>query len=268
MKKLFYILRIVLWVVLSGGTLVLCGFISNSMNNEKCREVFIEIEDARNLGFISEGEVLEILNSKFNTPLSHKIGELPTREMERTLNSHLFVEQAQVSISVDGKLNVSIRQRRPVLRVFADDKSFYIDRNGRVMPVSDKFTAHVPVVTGNVWLNYHKLREITDQIHIDSNELPSLYKDLLLLSGYLESDGFWKAQIEQIYVNKESEFELIPRVGNHTIVLGEVHDIANKLGKLMRFYRHGLSKTGWNEFKTINLKFKDQVVCTKRQSNG
>jgi len=70
--------------------------------------------------------------------------------------------------------------------------------------------------------------------------------------------------IEQLYINKKSEFELIPKIGNHTILFGDIKEMKDKFEKLIAFYKQGISKSGWNKYKTINLKFKNQVVCTKK----
>ena len=67
-----------------------------------------------------------------------------------------------------------------------------------------------------------------------------------------------EAQIEQIAVNKLLEFELVPKVGNHKIVFGGIENLEGKFEKLMIFYKKGLSKTGWNEYSEINLKYKNQ----------
>jgi cell division protein FtsQ len=88
--------------------------------------------------------------------------------------------------------------------------------------------------------------------------------DIFKMAEFIRTDPLWHAQIEQLYVNKELEIELIPRVGNHRIVVGDVVDIKKKLDKLKVFYAKGLSNTGWNEYSVINLKFADQVVCKKR----
>jgi len=84
------------------------------------------------------------------------------------------------------------------------------------------------------------------------------------LAKFVDQSEFWKAQLVQIYVNEDNEIELIPRVGSHRILIGDVENLEEKFNKLMLFYEKGLSKTGWNEYSIINLKFKDQVVCTKR----
>ena len=220
----------------------------------------MQIEDENHLGFINEGEVLNLLNKKFNTPISQKIGEINTYEIEKALNEHKAVEDAQVYISIDGKLQVSVKQRNPVIRVFSDKFSFYIDDKGKMMPTSRKYTARVPIASGYIKFTKDQIQKIENS----ESEVPKLYNDILKLSLFIQKDPLWKVQIEQLYVNKDSEFELIPRVGNHTIVLGEINDLKSKFEKLKLFYSMGLSKTGWNEYKTINLKFKNQVVCTKR----
>ena len=263
MKKF---LRIAAWVLLIAGIFILTGFINHKMEDEKCREVIVTIEDLNRFGFISEGDIIDILNREFSTPISQKIKDIDTDAIEKRLNRHMAVEEADVYISVDRKLNIRLTQRKPILRVFTDSSSFYIDHNGRSMPLSNKYTALVPVANGDIDLIYDSLINQTNrsQQTMDSTVIPSLYFDLYELSQFLDRHEFWKAQIEQVYVNKQSEFELIPRVGNHSIVLGGVDGLERKFQKLMWFYEKGLSKTGWNEYKSINLKFKDQVVCTKR----
>ena len=88
--------------------------------------------------------------------------------------------------------------------------------------------------------------------------------DIYQISKFIDQSEFWKAQIEQVYVDKDLEFVIIPKVGNHKIVFGGIENLAGKFEKLMIFYKQGLSKTGWNEYSEINLKYKNQVVCTKR----
>lgn len=144
--------------------------------------------------------------------------------------------------------------------------SYYIDANGQVMPLSKKYTAHVIVVNGNLNEPYmdhvgENLRR--QQIKADKST-GELLPDLFRLVQFINNNKFWKAQIEQIYINGKHDIELVPRVGNHTIILGSVDDMSEKFENLRAFYEQGLSKYGWNKYKTINLKFKNQIVCTKR----
>jgi cell division protein FtsQ len=61
------------------------------------------------------------------------------------------------------------------------------------------------------------------------------------------------------------EIELVPRVGQHIIYLGQIDGYEEKLERLLIFYEKGLSQTGWNQYTGISLKYKDQVVCTKKK---
>ena len=100
---------------------------------------------------------------------------------------------------------------------------------------------------------------VADSIYYDS-----LLTNLYRLAMYITHDKFLKAQIDQIYVNESGEFELVPRVGNQLIILGSADDLEAKFKKLFAFYKYGLNKIGWNKYNTINLKYKNQVLCSKQ----
>ena len=84
------------------------------------------------------------------------------------------------------------------------------------------------------------------------------------MAEYIHDNDFWNKQIEQITVSSKDEVTLYPRVGNHTIVLGNTQNYKDKLDRMLLFYEKGLPKVGWNKYKTINLAFNGQIVCTKR----
>ncbi|MFW6222798.1 MAG: cell division protein FtsQ, partial [Bacteroidota bacterium] len=59
-------------------------------------------------------------------------------------------------------------------------------------------------------------------------------------------------------------FEIIPRVGAHFIHFGSIDQYEWKFKKLKYLYKKGFSKEGWNKYEQINLKYKNQIICTKR----
>ncbi len=89
--------------------------------------------------------------------------------------------------------------------------------------------------------------------------------DIFAVVSFIEKDEFLKAQIQQIFINEKNDIELVPMVGDHKIILGDKKDLDTKFRKLLLLYQKGLSKTGWNQYSIINLKFKNQVICTKKQ---
>ncbi|NJM14093.1 MAG: hypothetical protein HC896_00705 [Bacteroidales bacterium] len=91
-----------------------------------------------------------------------------------------------------------------------------------------------------------------------------MLEDLYNIALFLSASKFWKAQVTQVYLNQNLEYEIIPRVGSHQIILGGADDLQYKFRKLEALYLKAFKVVGWNEYETINLKFGNQVICTKR----
>ena len=121
------------------------------------------------------------------------------------------------------------------------------------MPASAEYASRVPVVSGNITDNGKDIGEPA---------LPTL-KNVFTLAQHIENNQFLKSLIEQIYVAPNGDYVLIPKVGNHDIVFGSIDDMDEKFNNLYLFYQEALPNVGWNKYKTINLKFKGQIVATK-----
>lgn len=254
MKK---ILTITIWSVLLAGLIVCLGFVGRKEDQLTCKSLDITIEDDPDNFFVQAEDVRQLIHERGDSVIHQPVSTLNVPELEAVLNSHAAIAKAEVYITIDGKFNVKIKQRKPIIRIIDKyNDSYYIDTEGRFMPLSDKYTAKVLVANGNFREPYHP-----DYMNKDS----SIVADLFKLARYITADEFWKAQVEQIYVNADKEIELVPRVGNHRIILGDVSLLDEKFKKLLIFYKQALNPTGWwNNYSVINLKFKNQVVCTKR----
>jgi len=260
------ILNTCIWAAVLLGTLVLLGFSNHRQSGMTCRNIIINIDRSENNFFVNEEDIFAMVYHEMDTAQRRPISEINTERIERQLNSHPSISNVEVYKSIDGELMIDVKQRKPIIRVFnMSGDSYYLDENGKLMPPSEQFTARVMVANGYLFESYekvyqHNAREIAEN---DSLAARSRLDDIFLFAEYINKHPFWQAQIEQLYVNKEFEIELIPRVGNHTIVFGDASGLDEKFNKLMIFYNQGLNKTGWNEYSTINLKFKDQIICTK-----
>jgi hypothetical protein len=100
--------------------------------------------------------------------------------------------------------------------------------------------------------------------------LEKSYEDFMKLLTFVESvenDDFWRSEVVQIAAHTTPsgalEVELTPRSGRFTILFGRLEEVERKFGKLERFYRRGLPSIGWNEYRTIDIRYNDQVVCKK-----
>ncbi|MEG1545261.1 MAG: cell division protein FtsQ, partial [Tannerellaceae bacterium] len=136
-------------------------------------------------------------------------------------------------------------QKIPILRVISVRGNFYVDNLGSTMPISPRYVMQLPIVSGYVEKEF---------------AMNELYKFAL----FLQENEFWNNQIEQIYVYPDGEIELIPRVGDHRIVLGTFDNFEEKLANLQLFYDQAIPKVGWEKYGMINLKYKNQIVCTKK----
>ena len=156
-------------------------------------------------------------------------------------------------MDLKGKVSVEIEPRNPIARLFWNNgKSIYLDEDGGWMPLSDKYTARVIVINGN----------LPDSRGDENSD--KTWNELFILVQTIRSDAFLRAQVEQIYRNLKGDLILFPRVGKHSILLGNTQNLDRKFDKLKLFYKEGLSKVDWNKYKQIDLRYKNQVVCTKR----
>jgi cell division protein FtsQ len=229
--------------------------ISAKINREQqvVTDISIHIDHTTGHFFITEEDVLTTLNELL--PDSGTIiNTNHLSKLESTLAKVPQIEQSNVFVDNLGKVTININQRQPVYRVIRQNmKSYYVDKDGYKFPVSNKYTANVPVVTGFIADNGKNIGPMQTD----------LSKDIRNVMLKLIEDEFLSAQFGQLDVTDKGELELIPRVGNHVVQLGNSDNIEDKLKKLNIFYNEGLKKSGWNTYKIINLKYKNQVVCTR-----
>jgi cell division protein FtsQ len=266
MKKFLKILEIAAWVLMTGGLIALLGFTTNEHNSEVCKNYIIRISYGKADVLVTEGDIYTVVKTTGNLLKKQRLGSIDFERIEREIRRQSYVANAQVYMTLDGVVEIDVVQRQPILRIFNEKgESFYLDGLGNLLPLNPAFSARVLVATGFIReLFSKKVCYLTDSVRTkDSMEYRSVMNNLYKLSAFITKDKFLKAQIEQIYVDPNGEFELIPRVGTHTILMGRADNLEDKFERLFVFYRMGLSKTGWSRYNIINIKFKNQVVCSK-----
>jgi cell division protein FtsQ len=266
MKKFLRILEIAGWILMSAGLFALLGYTNSEHTYSKCKDVIITIDYGMSDTLINKADVMRILKQTGSLVRGEAIGYLNPEKIEAEIRNQAYVSAAQVFISMEGILEINIIQRQPILRVFnLKNESYYLDGLGNVLPVNTEFSARVVVASGNIGEPFFRnVNYLKDTLRAkDSILYKSTLINLFRIASYIQGDRFLKAQIEQIYVDKAGEFELVPRVGNHIILFGDAEDIKAKFDKLMVFYRKGLTKTGWSKYNVINIKYKKQVICSK-----
>lgn len=244
------ILKILGWTILAAFLGFSVWFTNRELKNVSCKSVAVHIIDG-SPRFLQEEDILELVKKADNSIFGKNLRQINTEVLEKKIRAVESIRNAEVyrrisgkSLQFTGKLIIEIEERNPVVRIKTGEFDYYLDMDGMKIPVSRKFSSKVPVISGTV----------TTDIAVN---------DLLPFAGYIYSDPFWKAQIEQIFVKPNKELLVVPRVGNHLIEFGTTENYQEKLRNLKAVYQQGFSKTGWDKYKTINLKYKNQVVCTK-----
>ncbi len=263
-KRIKYI---ILWVLVIAYLAVAFGFVAEKRQRLICNQVEVSILDSSRNAFISPNIVKNLLQKKGINLIGKNFNDIDLSHLETVLNNCPPIEKAEAYKTIGGKVVIEIRQRSPVLRVIdANNASYYIDNKGYVMRLSGNYTSRVIIANGYIHCaipDNWKLSVLDVENSLKDKHY--LLADLFKLAHFIADDDFWNAQIQQIYVDADGDFELIPRVGAQVIVFGDDSDCEEKFSNLMSFYKNGLPIVGWNKYETINLKYKGQVICTKRE---
>jgi len=234
-------------LVVGGILLTWMGFTFSG--DRLVKDLRVEIVSNNGNMFTSESEIMDLMKGDENI-LILPISKWDMSEMERRVETNPFVKDAEVYRDVKGNVLVRVNQRKPIGRWYHKyELDSYIDENGNLLPTTARHTARVPLVEieGLSW---------------DKNLNETSYgKNLFALLKYIEQDDFWRAQIAHIIVKKNGQIEMIPQVTKQRGFFGMPEDIETKFKKLMIFYKKILPAKGWNTYTTVNLKFKDQIIC-------
>ncbi len=266
-------LGILLWSQLILMMLIVLGFVDEQDNDMFCKAINISIDnEAGGHYFVESTDIREDLMNKGNMGVGKPLGNISIPDLEKLIRENPFIARAEVYRSIDGEIDIEVEQRVPLLRVInTANENFYIDEHGVLMPLSDKYTARVPVASGCIYEKYAYDKPV--ELHAtgrpgteENSRVNTTLDTLYTLALYIKSNVFASALVQQIYVNELHELELIPSFGKHRIILGDLSGIDSKFEKLRTFYREALSKTGWDRYSIISLKFQNQVVCTKNEN--
>ncbi len=247
-----------IWVMLISGISVLLYFSIQKKSNARVKSLEVNIEGVSESDhLISEKEVLKILTEAAGKPITKaNISTLNLRRLESKLNKDKRIERADIYFNSNNRLNVRIIQKKPVMRVIDNaGTEYYLDENGKKVPVTRGSAVRVPVVTG-----------IKDTFNVKMvvSDKPSKMKDVFIIMKYIAQDEFLSALIEQAHVENDStgDIVLVPKIGRQKLIFGSAQDMEAKFDNLKIFYRDGLPKRGWNRDKTLNLKYTNQVIAT------
>ena len=249
------IVFITLTLAACSGLVVLLVAAIGKKSHENCRDYVVTVKGAQHNLFIDENDIKKILAGAVTGKIiGERMSDFNLRKLEQIIRRNAWVEKANLYFDNRDVLHISVTEKEPIARIFTTaGKSFYIDSSTKKMPLSDKMSARVPVFTG-----FPDKRFLSDK---DS----ALLADVKKTAMFILNDSFWMSQTEQIDITKERSFEMVPTIGNHIVKLGDGNDIQKKFQRLYIFYQQVMSKSGFNRYNFVDVRFEGQVVGTKEK---
>ncbi len=242
-------LKVFIWIgsVLMAGYILFAVMLYGRQQKElQVQKVYIQVKDSVDHPYVTSKDIGRLLRENQLQIIDKKLSEVDLSRMERVIEKHSMVKKAECSLSPAGRLCIKIDQRIPVLRVFvAGGEAFFLDEEGKRMTINRRVAIDVPVALVQ---------------RTDSASLASLFE----LACLINKDDFWDAMVAQIVQESSGKLSLIPRLGELEIKLGKAENMDFKLRALRSFYEEALPRLGWDRYRSINLEFENQIVCTKK----
>ncbi|MCU0439621.1 MAG: hypothetical protein MUC49_17160 [Raineya sp.] len=227
--------------------IVILSFSASQYDMQTCQKLQVIIDYTQRNRFVDEQDIQSLLDSNgreflLNTPYKF----LNTRQLESRVRANPFVESCKISKKLNGELLVWVGTVEPIVRVLGGTESFYLNSEGKKIPLSKKYSPHCLVLS-------------TDNVYFDfkNNEDD---KKLLDLLNFIAKTDIWKAHIVQIHKQKKN-LKVYLQLSDTVIEFGDWADWETKMKKIEILCKYILPKKGWNRYEKVSLKYHQQIVC-------
>ena len=249
MKRPYKILIIVLAAV---ALAVLVAVANVNRSRSTVRGIEVNIRYGRTPQLVGEQTVRDSILAAMPALLQMSVGAVSRRDVAEAASRVPYLQDVSSSVSVSGKVVVRAKQRRPIVRIYYGMRELYMDGEGVLMPSSPMSGCNVVVASG----------DFAEPLRMDS--LNAQLTAIWQVASFLDRESKYGDLIDQIYVERDGNILMVPKLGNHTVELGTTDDMDEKFGNLLTFYRKGMPRAGWDTYSRVSLKYRGQVVCTKR----
>ena len=249
-KTIKKILVITVLLLVGGGMTVLLVAANGQEQKKVCKDLLVTIKGESENFYIDKHDIIGGLRYEAGGKLVGKlVEEIDLAKLERQLEKSSWIRDAELYFDSRNVLHVIVFEREPIARVFTTaGRSFYIDSSGVRLPLLDKVSVRVPVIT-----NFTDARKLSAA---DSLVL----SDLKQLARFVNSSEFWSAQVGQVDIVGERSYEIVPTVGNHIIRIGNTEELEQKFHRLLVYYNKVANKVGLDKYCVLDARFDGQIV--------
>jgi cell division protein FtsQ len=252
MKAKFSIRKEIKIAVVLIGLSFLIAFSERKRGGSVCKDIVVELDNLNENHFLDEADVMQLVEGSGQPVKGIGIDRINLKEIEKKIKYDKHILDAELFGDLKGNLIVNVELRRPIARIVQNDApDAYIAEDGVVMPVSDKYTSRVVLISGAV-------KHLLESEDLNKSEEG---KQLMEMIEFINKDKFWKAQVAQLDISKDGKIVIFPQVTGQRVEFGKAQNIEVKFKKLMIFYKEILPTRGWTRYERVNLEYEGQVVA-------
>ncbi|HZX75013.1 MAG TPA: cell division protein FtsQ [Cyclobacteriaceae bacterium] len=234
------------------GMMFLIGFSERKQQTVVIKDVVVDLDNLNENHFLDEADVAKLVQSEGQKLVGKRADELNLKSIENKLMYDKHILDAELYSDLKGNLVVNVEMRRPIARIVQSDApDAYIAEDGVVMPVSEKYTSRVVLISGHV-------KGLLESQDLNKTEEG---KQLMSMIEFVNDDKFWKAQVAQLDLSSSGKVTIYPQMTGQRIEFGKPEDIENKFRKLMIFYKRILPQRGWTKYERVNLEYEGQIIA-------
>lgn len=248
-------LMLAVWLLIGLGGLLLLAASVRSTKERRCTGLEITISGSGRSLFIDEAEVRRILVEHVGSRVQGlPVAQFDLHAIEKAIRKDIWVKDASLFFNNNGALRIKVTEREPVARIFSrNGGSFYVDSSLMILPLSNLFSARLPVFTG--FPTDHRVLIRRDSL---------LLRQVCDLSRFIQEDSLLSAMVEQVDITPSGEFEIVPKLGDMVIAFGDATNAAEKFRRILLFYKEVLLKGNMGRYNRISVKYDGQVVASQR----
>jgi cell division protein FtsQ len=234
------------------GLSFLIAFAERKQGGSVCKNISVEINNLNENHFLDEVDVLQLVEGSGETIKGIGIDRINLKQIEKKLKYDKHILDAELFGDLKGNLIVNVELRRPIARIVQKDApDAYIAEDGVIMPVSEKYTSRVVLISGYV-------KPLLESEDLNKTEEG---KQLMEMIEYVNADRFWSAQVAQLDIERDGKINIFPQVTGQRVEFGRAENIETKFKKLMIFYKEILPTRGWTKYERVNLEYEGQVIA-------
>lgn len=222
-----------------------------------CKGIRIEVLDSAQNSFVTTSDVRKYLDKSYGKLIGMPLDSIDLVKVEKAVDSRSAVLKSQAYVTRDSILNITVTQRKPVVRFQKKDGGFYADAEGYIFPLQSSYASHVQIIDGEIPLAANS----GYKGDIEDTKEKAWFKSVMNVVNFIEGSKTWKGKIVQISVDEKGELILVPREGNEKFLFGQPNSLAEKFGKMEKYYTTIIPEKGSERYRTVDVRFANQIVC-------